>query len=123
MTAITRKLLAGLRANHIHAIGFVNESQLEDDPAGRTALLARWLDAGMDLGNHTFSHPSLNTLPVDDYIADAAKGDAVTRQSSTPRTARSRAGSASRSSKPGQRWQSATASPRGCGATATASRR
>ncbi|UAJ11123.1 polysaccharide deacetylase family protein [Glacieibacterium megasporae] len=77
--AITRKLLAGLQANHIHAIGFVNESQLEDDPAGRTALLARWLDAGMDLGNHTFSHPSLDTLPVDDYIADAAKGDAVTR--------------------------------------------
>lgn len=78
--AITRKLLAGLRANRIHAIGFVNESQLSDDPARRTALLARWLDAGMELGNHTFSHPSLNTMPVDDYIADAAKGDAVTRR-------------------------------------------
>ncbi len=77
--AITRKLLGGLHARRIPAIGFVNESQLVDDPAGRTALLARWLDAGMDLGNHTFSHPSLNTLPVDDYIADAAKGDAVTK--------------------------------------------
>jgi len=78
--AITRKLLVGLRTNRIHAIGFVNESQLTDDPAGRTAILARWLDAGMDLGNHTFSHPSLNMLPVDDYIADAAKGDAVTKR-------------------------------------------
>lgn len=77
--AITRKLLAGLRSNRIYAIGFVNEGQLEDHPEERTALLARWLDAGMDLGNHTYSHPSLDTMPVDDYIADAAKGDAVTR--------------------------------------------
>lgn len=78
--AITRKLLRGLRAHRIPAIGFVNESQLEDDPAGRTALLARWLDAGMALGNHTYSHLSLTTTPVDAYIADAAKGDAVMRR-------------------------------------------
>jgi peptidoglycan/xylan/chitin deacetylase (PgdA/CDA1 family) len=77
--AITRKLLHALRARHIPAIGFVNESQLEDHPAERTALLARWLDAGMELGNHTYSHLSLTTTPVDDYIADAAKGDVVTR--------------------------------------------
>ncbi len=33
----------------------------------------------MDLGNHTYSHFSLTTTPVADYIADTARGDAVTR--------------------------------------------
>lgn len=78
--AITRKLLRGLVRHHLPAIGFVNEINLEgaDRPA-RIALLSAWLDAGMDLGNHTYSHLSLTTTPVDAYIADTARGDAVTR--------------------------------------------
>ena len=79
-TAITERLLRGLRRHHLPAIGFVNEINLEGaDKAGRVALLKRWLDAGMDLGNHGYSHLSLTTTPVDDYIADTAKGDAVTK--------------------------------------------
>ncbi len=78
--AITRKLLAGLVRHHLPAIGFVNEINLEgpDRPA-RVALLQAWLDAGMDLGNHGYSHLSLTRTPVADYIADTAAGDAVTR--------------------------------------------
>ena len=79
-TAITRKLLRGLVRHHLPAIGFVNEVNLEgpDRPA-RVALLTAWLDAGMDLGNHTYSHLSLTTTPVADYIADTADGEAVTK--------------------------------------------
>ena len=79
-TVITRKLLRGLVRHHLPATGFVNEINLEgpDRPA-RVALLTAWLDAGMDLGNHTYSHVSLTTTPVADYIADAADGDAVTK--------------------------------------------
>lgn len=79
-TAITRKLLAGLRRAHLPATGFVNEIKLEGaDRPQRIALLARWLDAGMDLGNHSYSHLAFDDTPVDDYIADVAKGETVTR--------------------------------------------
>jgi peptidoglycan/xylan/chitin deacetylase (PgdA/CDA1 family) len=75
----TKKLLGGLRRHHFVATGFVNEIQLEraDRPA-RTDMLRQWLDAGMDLGNHSFSHLSLNDTPLPDYIADVARGDDVT---------------------------------------------
>ena len=79
-TRITRRLLAGLVRHHLPAIGFVNELNLEPpERAAKVALLARWLDAGMDLGNHGFSHLSLTTTPVDAYIADTARGDVVTK--------------------------------------------
>jgi peptidoglycan/xylan/chitin deacetylase (PgdA/CDA1 family) len=76
----TDRLLAGLRRDHIPATGFVNEGKLEGtDRMGRINLLDAWLDAGMDLGNHTYSHVSLTHTPVDAYIADTLKGESVTR--------------------------------------------
>ena len=76
----TRALLAGLRRNRIPAIGFVNEVKLEArDKPERIALLSRWLDAGMALGNHSYSHPHFSTTPVAAYIADVARGEVVTR--------------------------------------------
>jgi len=77
---VTTRLLGGLRRHHLHAIGFVNEIQLDNGyRESRIALLRQWLDAGMDLGNHSYSHPSLTRTPVDAYIADVAKGETVTR--------------------------------------------
>ncbi len=78
--AVTERLLAGLRRAHIPATGFVNEIKLAgpDRPAG-VALLTAWLDAGMDLGNHGYSHLSFTATPLPAYLADAAAGDAVTR--------------------------------------------
>jgi peptidoglycan/xylan/chitin deacetylase (PgdA/CDA1 family) len=78
--ATTAKLLDGLHRHHLPATGFVTEGKLEGlDRADRVALLTRWLDAGMDLGDHGYSHESLNNTPVDDYIADVQKGEIVTR--------------------------------------------
>ncbi len=78
-TALTDKLTRGLMRHHLPAIGFVNEIQLEGaDRALRIALLRRWLDAGMDLGNHSYSHLSLDHTPVEVYIADVARGEAIT---------------------------------------------
>lgn len=76
----TKALLKGLRRHRWPAIGFVNEIKLEgpDKPA-RVALLSDWLDAGMDLGNHSYSHISLTKTPVDAYIADVARGETVIR--------------------------------------------
>ena len=78
--ALTDKLVGGIERHHWPAIGFVNEIQLEAaDKPRRIALLTRWLDAGLDLGNHSYSHPSLTNTPVETYIADVARGDVVTR--------------------------------------------
>jgi peptidoglycan/xylan/chitin deacetylase (PgdA/CDA1 family) len=80
---ITRKLLGHIRKAKIPAIGFVNENKLYD--AGKReekqiALLKMWLDAGLELGNHTYSHRSLNTIPLADYQADLLKGESITRE-------------------------------------------
>jgi peptidoglycan/xylan/chitin deacetylase (PgdA/CDA1 family) len=77
----TVRLLDGLARNHMPAIGFVNESKLEgSDKPARIALLKSWLDAGMDLGNHGYSHLSLNRTPVSAYIADVERGAVVTSE-------------------------------------------
>jgi peptidoglycan/xylan/chitin deacetylase (PgdA/CDA1 family) len=78
--ATTKALLAGLRRRRWPATGFVNEGKLEGpEKQQRIALLSAWLDAGMDLGNHGYAHLSLTTTPVGAYIADAVRGEEVTR--------------------------------------------
>ena len=80
---LTDRLLAGLKRNHLPAIGFVVGSKLDDDDdeehAARVALLEAWLKAGRPLGNHTYDHSSLNRTPLADYIADAQKDDDILR--------------------------------------------
>jgi peptidoglycan/xylan/chitin deacetylase (PgdA/CDA1 family) len=77
--ALTDRLLAGLARHHWVATGFVNEIQLDAaDRPQRVALLRHWLVAGMDLGNHTYSHLSLNTTSLDAYIADVVRGETET---------------------------------------------
>jgi peptidoglycan/xylan/chitin deacetylase (PgdA/CDA1 family) len=76
----TERLLAGLRRHRLPAIGFVNEDKLEGaDKTQRIALLRRWLDAGMELGNHTYSHESLTHTAAGAYVADIARGETVLR--------------------------------------------
>src|SRR5262249_26847884 len=45
----------------------------------RIAILKLWLDAGFELGNHTFSHPSLQTTPLPVFEEDLIRGETVTR--------------------------------------------
>ena len=72
-------ILRGLKRHHIPATGFVNEGKLDElQRARQIANLRRWLNAGMDLGNHTFSHDSPNTVGPVRYIADIERGEAVT---------------------------------------------
>ena len=73
-------ILRGLKKHHLPAIGFVNESKLDAiDRTQQIANLNKWLDAGMNLGNHTFSHESPDELGAQGYIDDIAKGEPVTR--------------------------------------------
>ena len=79
---MTDRLLQQLQADRVPAVGFVNEAKLScagaPDPA-RVELLRRWVAAGFELGNHTYSHASLNRLPLDAFMADLVRGEAVTR--------------------------------------------
>ena len=85
LEAITRKLLGAVLKHSVPAVGFVNEGKLFVDGAGshdvedRTRLLRMWLDAGLELGNHTYSHGDLNTMPLEQFEADVLRGETITR--------------------------------------------
>jgi peptidoglycan/xylan/chitin deacetylase (PgdA/CDA1 family) len=79
---ITERLLAALADHGAPAIGFVNETKLEEDgevDARRVALLERWLEAGHELGNHGYAHLDLHRVDADAWLADALRGERVTR--------------------------------------------
>ena len=79
---VTSKLLAALRADSVPAIGFINEGKLfrkRGEIDARTALLSQWLDAGMELGNHTYSHIEIAKVPFEAYAEDLTRGETVTR--------------------------------------------
>jgi len=80
---ITKKLLAHIKHAKVPAIGFVNENKLysgDKRDEQQIDLLRMWLDAGLELGNHTYSHRSLNTIPLNEYQADIVKGESITRE-------------------------------------------
>jgi peptidoglycan/xylan/chitin deacetylase (PgdA/CDA1 family) len=82
---LTRRLLSAVQKYNIPAVGFVNEGKLfvnratPGDVDQRVGLLQMWLDAGAELGNHTYSHRDLNTMPLDQFQADVLRGEVVTR--------------------------------------------
>jgi len=77
---LTKTLVDGLKRRHIPATGFVNEGKLDDLIRARQIdNLKRWLDAGLHLGNHSYSHYSASTVGARAYIADIVRGEQVTR--------------------------------------------
>ncbi|HEX8266803.1 MAG TPA: polysaccharide deacetylase family protein [Pyrinomonadaceae bacterium] len=80
---ITRKLLGHIKKAKIPAIGFVNEGKLyanEKRVETEVDLLRQWLDAGLELGNHTRSHMNLHANPLEKYTEDILKGETVTKE-------------------------------------------
>jgi peptidoglycan/xylan/chitin deacetylase (PgdA/CDA1 family) len=78
---INHAIPAILRSRHVPAIGFVNEYKLQvaGERDARAALLQMWLDAGLSLGNHTYSHPDFQTTPLNQFEDDTIHGEVVTR--------------------------------------------
>jgi peptidoglycan/xylan/chitin deacetylase (PgdA/CDA1 family) len=80
---ITRKLIGHIKRARVPAIGFVNENKLyagDKRDEKQIDLLSMWLAAGLELGNHTFSHRSLNQIELADYEADLLKGETITKE-------------------------------------------
>ncbi len=69
-----------LKAHHAWAIGFVNERKLQvpGERDSRAALLQSWLDDGLFLGNHTYSHADFSITPLQEYEDETIRGEVVT---------------------------------------------
>jgi peptidoglycan/xylan/chitin deacetylase (PgdA/CDA1 family) len=81
LAAITDRLVDRIAADRIPAVGFVNEGKLAPAAAaepGRVALLEKWVSAGLELGNHTYSHVDLNRVPLEEFEEDVVRGEVVT---------------------------------------------
>lgn len=72
---IAHKLIAAMSEAHMPPVyGFVNGVQTEREPLSMP-VLQMWRDAGLSLGNHTWSHPNLNTSTAADWQTDLLKNE------------------------------------------------
>ena len=91
MAKITNGILNHLNAYNVEAIGFVNEGKLYVSgafQAERLELLRLWLEAGQELGNHTYGHLNLHKVGISRFTEDITKGahhtKALTEEFSSP---------------------------------------
>ena len=79
--ALTEDFVAMLRPLDTRAAVFVNEGKVCEAQRAvlLPALLDVWLDAGLDLGNHTASHINIHRTTVEAYLADVDAGAPVSR--------------------------------------------
>jgi peptidoglycan-N-acetylglucosamine deacetylase len=77
---IIGRLAGELKAGHVEgAYGFVNAVDLDDDPDAQEAL-RDWVSSGMNIGNHTWSHPSLTSVTAQAFEQDIAKDEPALQQ-------------------------------------------
>lgn len=79
----TRRLLHTVTSNRIPAIGFVNEQKLYVDgklDEERVAVLRSWVEAGLELGNHTWSHVPIDRVSIERYKQEVILGEVVSRE-------------------------------------------
>ncbi len=76
--AMTAKLTTALKAVPVSV--FVNPGQAREfTEPGLAQLLELWRKQGAELGNHTFSHPDLNNVPLAEYEADILRAEPAIR--------------------------------------------
>lgn len=68
------KIIQALTDNKVPATGFVIAGSIEK---GQWAFLEQFKQAGLSLGNHTYSHKNLGAVSAEVYIADIARADKV----------------------------------------------
>ena len=74
---VAKNIIATLKATKAPRVyGFVNAAKLEQVPEDR-AVLEEWRAAGYLLGNHTWSHMSLNDNTVEAFEKDIARNEPV----------------------------------------------
>lgn len=77
---IFNSIMSSLVKNKIPAIGFVNERKIRKEADGgryQKELLKNWIKSGLELGNHTYSHPDFNNVSCKEYTSDILKGEPI----------------------------------------------
>ena len=78
---LNRKLITGLKTYEIPALGLVVQSRVcAERQAALEGLLRMWLDAGLELGNHSHSHFDLNNTPRATYELDVIRGETTVKR-------------------------------------------
>jgi peptidoglycan/xylan/chitin deacetylase (PgdA/CDA1 family) len=78
---INRSILTTLTANQAPAIGFVNEHSFSVPDGVDESIIEMWFNAGMELGNHTFSHADLHQVPLTEFFEEIILGERLIRES------------------------------------------
>jgi peptidoglycan/xylan/chitin deacetylase (PgdA/CDA1 family) len=72
---IAKSFIATFKAKGVPEVyGFMNAKRIGDDP-DRSASLKLWVDAGLPLGSHTFSHMDLTTHSAEEFEAEVAQNE------------------------------------------------
>jgi peptidoglycan/xylan/chitin deacetylase (PgdA/CDA1 family) len=77
---LTSLLLNHLRHYRVPATGFVIGQFVQPATSidsTQVRLLRQWVEAGMELGNHSFSHPDYHQKSSAGFLADVARNDSV----------------------------------------------
>lgn len=81
LSSFTQKLLQPFFASKIPLTGFVISGNCPSlTLEQRRAVLQMWLSTGMELGNHSHSHRSLNNMPLEEYQKDILRAETEMKQ-------------------------------------------
>jgi peptidoglycan/xylan/chitin deacetylase (PgdA/CDA1 family) len=76
-------IITAFSRNSVPAVGFVNESKMYKNGElqnWQADMLNSWLKSGLDLGNHTFSHPDYNKVTFKQFSNNVIKGERISRK-------------------------------------------
>jgi len=80
---IFNNIVKSLVNNRVPAIGFVNEGKMHNGKVValyQKELLKSWIKSGLELGNHTYSHPDYNKVSFVEYTENLLKGEKVLKE-------------------------------------------
>lgn len=79
VVVMNERLVSRLAARNVPAVALVTGGNAcpPDRAAHLERVLDAWLDAGLEVGLHTWSHPDLNGTTVQEFLADADRGAAL----------------------------------------------
>lgn len=72
---VNRQLLAAFHRHRVPVTGFVIQMGIESLGSAGPQILRQWTRQGLDLGNHTYSHPDLNDLSIEQIENEIVRGE------------------------------------------------